>query len=334
MNLFHQILFHNPCQTPFPIIKIPLLIIYRVEDDDEIDLGELLATLVDNKWLIVFITMVVTIIGTGKALIDKPVYKTDAMLQVVEKSKSSSIEALDAVSGLLESKVPALAEIEIITSRMILGAAVKNLDMEIIAKPKYFPVIGEAIARRFQRHNEGDEVSSPLFGKTQYAWGGESIHVDTFTVPPNLLGKPFILIAGKQGHFQLLLEDELILEGEVGKLASKQMEDKQQPVTLFVSLLKARPDTQFILLRQSESNAISQLKDTITAAEKGKKTGILELTLESTSADAAVRTLNEVANIYVRQNVEQKSEEAQKTLVFLEKQLPMLKEQLKPQPPP
>ena len=81
-------------------------------------------------------------------------------------------------------------------------------------------------------------------------------------------------------------------------------------------------------MRQSESNAISQLKDTITVAEKGKKTGILELTMESTSADSAVQTLNEVANIYVRQNVEQKSAEAQKTLEFLEKQLPLLKEQL------
>ena len=78
-------------------------------------------------------------------------------------------------------------KLRLIKSRMILGAAVKNLDMEIIAKPKYFPVIGEAIARRFQKHNEGDEVSSPLFGQTQYAWGGESIRVDTFTVPPNLL---------------------------------------------------------------------------------------------------------------------------------------------------
>ena len=85
---------------------------------------------------------------------------------------------------------------------MILGAAVKNLNLEIIAKPKYFPVIGEAIARRFQQHNEGDEVSSALFGQTKYAWGGESIRVDTFTVPSNWLGEKFILIAGKQGHFQ------------------------------------------------------------------------------------------------------------------------------------
>ena len=296
------------------------------QDDDEIDLGELLATLIDSKWLIVFITITVLIIGTAKALIDQPVYKADAILQVQENSPS--LGALEPVADLMGDKPEAMTEIELIKSRMILGAAVKNLNLEIIAKPKYFPVIGAAIARRFQKHNEGDEVSSPLFGQPQYAWGGESIRVDTFTVPANLLGEKLILIAGKQGHFRLMYEDELILEGEVGKLASKQLEDKQQPVTLFVSLLKARPDTQFILMRQSESDAISELIDTLTVAEKGKKTGILELTMESTSADSAVQTLNEIANIYVRQNVEQKSAEAQKTLEFLEKQLPQLKEQL------
>jgi len=296
------------------------------QDDDEIDLGELLATLVDNKWLIAFITLVVLAIGTAKALLDKPVYKADAMLQVEENSPS--LGALEPVAALMESKVPVLAEIELIKSRLILGAAVKNLNLEIIAKPKYFPVIGEAIARRFQQHNEGDEVSSPLFGQPGYAWGGESIHVDTFTVPPNWLGEKLILVAGKQGHFRLMYEDELVLEGDVGKLASKQLVDKQQSVTLFVSLLKSRPDTQFILMRQSEGEAINLLKENITVIEKGKNTGILELTMESTNPDSALQTLNEVANIYVRQNVEQKSAEAQKTLEFLEKQLPLLKGQL------
>jgi tyrosine-protein kinase Etk/Wzc len=296
------------------------------QDDDEIELGELFATLVDNKWFIAFVTVVVLAIGTAKALLDQPVYKADAMLQVEENSPS--LGALDAVSDLMESKVPVEAEIELIKSRSILGAAVKNLNLEIIAKPKYFPVIGKAIARRFQQYNEGDEVSSPLFGQPGYAWGGEAIHVDTFTVPPNWLGKNLILTAGKQGHFRLIYEDELVLEGEVGKPVSKQLGDKQQFVTIFVSLLKSRPETRFILMRQSEGEAISLLKENITVTEKGKKTGILELTMESISPDSAVQTLNEVANIYVRQNVEQKSAEAQKTLEFLDKQLPQLKQQL------
>ncbi len=296
------------------------------QDDDEIDLGELLATLIDNKWIIAFITAVALVVGTAIALIDNPVYRTDAMLQI--EKNSPSLGALEPVAGLMGEEVPAEAEIEIIKSRMILGAAVKNLDLDIIARPKYFPVIGEAIARRFQQHNEGDEVSSSLFGQSDYAWGGEAIQISTLTVPSAWLGKQLTLIAGEQGHFRLMDKNELVLEGQVGKLASKQIEGQQQSVMLFVSLLKSRPDTQFILMRQSLTNAINLLKANITVKEKGKKTGILELNMESTSPDSAFQTLNEVANIYVRQNVEEKTAEAQKTLEFLDKQLLIIKQKL------
>lgn len=92
--------------------------------------------------------------------------------------------------------------------------------------------------------------------------------------------------------------------------------------------MKSHPDTQFSIVRQSRNGAINQLKTELTVAEKGKNTGILELTLESYSPHTAIKVLNEIANIYVRQNVEHKSAESQKTLAFLEKQLPILKEQL------
>ncbi|MEQ1531823.1 MAG: polysaccharide biosynthesis tyrosine autokinase, partial [Methylococcales bacterium] len=122
--------------------------------------------------------------------------------------------------------------------------------------------------------------------------------------------------------------DEVIVEGDVGKPVSKSIEETQQAIDVFVSLLKARPGTQFVLVRQSEAAAIDQLKKNLAAAEKGKATGILELTLESTSPDSAMQILNEIANIYIRQNVEKKSAEAEKSLEFLEKQLPIIKEQL------
>ena len=312
--------------------------------DNKIDLGKLLATLADNKWLIALITAIVLIIGIAYSLLANPVYQTVALLQIQHSPRllqnTNDIE--------VESKLPTLTEIELIESNMILGAVVKNLNLDIIAKPKYFPVIGEAIARRFQQQNvrrfqqhyEGDKISSPLFGQSSYAWGGESILIDTFTVPADALDKKFILIAGKQGHYRLMYEDELVLEGEVGKLANKQLEDEvgklankqledeQQSISLFVSQLKSRPDTHFIIMRQNEDDAVGKLKKSLTVAEKGKETGILQLNMQSTSPDLAFQALNQIANIYIRQNIEQKSAEAQKTLGFLEKQLPLLKEQL------
>lgn len=293
--------------------------------EDEIDIGELLGVLVDGKWMIAIVTMVILALGIAKAFLDSPVYKTDAMLQVNETSQTmTGLEPLD----MLSSSMPVMAEIELIKSRMILGEAVKNLDLEIIAKPKYFPIIGEAIARQFQQRNQDNAVSSPLFGQSQYAWGGEAIQVETFIVPAGWEDEELILLAGQQGSFQLLHNDELILDGKVGKLATRQFGENQQSIAIFVSRLKSRPGTKFSVVRQSKSSAISELNDNLTVTEKGKSSGILALTLESYNIDAAVSILNEIANIYVQQNVEHKSAESQKTLEFLEKQLPILKEQL------
>ncbi|MDO8333600.1 MAG: polysaccharide biosynthesis tyrosine autokinase [Nitrosomonas sp.] len=296
------------------------------DEDDTINLGELLSILMDGKWLILMITFVAFTMGVIKTFIDKPIYKVDALLQVNEKSQSMA--GMEPLNDMLGNKIPVMAEIELIKSRKVLGAAVKNLDLEIIARPRFFPYVGEAIARRFGYHNSANAVSSPLFGQAIYAWGGEAIQVSTFTVPDELKDKEFILLAGQQGQFQLIYNNELILEGVVGKLVSKQIESSTQSISLFVSLLKARPGTQFILMRQSANNAVLQLRNSLAVLEKSKNTGILELTFESHSDEHAVRILNEIANIYVQQNVEYKSAESQKTLEFLDKQLPVLKDQL------
>lgn len=296
------------------------------QEDDEIDLGELIATIMDGKYLIAIITLVFLTLGVAKALIDAPIYKADAMLQV--EVKSNSLDALASVSSLMGGKESASTEIEIIKSRKVLGEAVKNLNLDIIAKPKYFPKIGAAIARRFQQQNITDQVSAPLFGLDQYAWGGESIRIDTFSTPAGWVDKELILIAGEQGHFTLVDDNQQILEGEVGKPLIEQLGDNQQTLILFVSLLKARPGTQFTLMKKSLVSGINDLSTNLAVVEKGKSTGILSFTFESNSPAVAARTLNEVANIYVKQNVEQKSKEAQNTLEFLDKQLPAIKDQL------
>ncbi len=294
-------------------------------EDDEIDLGELFATILDNKWLILSITLLALTSGVIKAFLDTPIYKADAMLQVEEHSQS--LDVLLPITDLLESKIPVLAEIEIIKSRMILGQAVNSLGIEIIAKPNYFSSIGEFISRRFEQRHDG-KVSSAVFGQEQFAWGGEEIKIDTLEVPQKWKGQNLILITGKKARYKLMADGLLILEGEVGKTASTENDNSEEQLTIFVTFLKARPGTHFNVKRQSLADGIGQLHENLSVSEKGKSTGILTFSFESPDPNFATKALNEIANIYVRLNVEQKSEEAQKTLEFLDKQLPLIKDQL------
>ncbi len=295
-------------------------------EEDEIDLGELLATLVDAKYVIILITLLFLTLGIAKALLDTPIYKTDALLQI--EDKSSALDALGSLTNLMETKTPALAEIEIIKSRLVIGSAVKNLNLDIIAKAHYFPIIGKAIARYYQQHNKTGEVAIAIMGLDHYAWGGEVIRIDNFIVPKDWADQTLTLIAGEQGQFSVWDDDELLFEGIVGKTISKPIAGSLEKFTLLVSSLKARPGTHFIITKQSLTNSIDNLNDNLIVTEKGKLTGILSATLEDADPVLAAQTLNEVTKIYVKQNVEQKSKESQNTLEFLDKQLPLIKDQL------
>lgn len=299
------------------------------EPEDEIDLGDLFNTLLDSKWLILAVTLCTLAIGIAKIAIDRPVFQADGLLQIKDKVKPLS--GLESLTGILDSNASVAAEIELLNSRMILGKVIHNLHLDIDASPNYFPLIGEAIARQFvKRHGQDGKLAEPLLGLSNYSWGGEFIQVDTFDVPANLENRSFLLEAGEAGRFRLLLDNELILEGKVGTSATRQsISDKHtQPISIFVSVLQARPGTHFTVIRLSENEAILRLRDKISITEKGKGTGILKLDVESHSPVEAVRILNEIANIYLQQNVEEKSAESQKTLAFLEQQLPDIKAQL------
>lgn len=300
---------------------------FNDQDHDEIDLGELLNVLLESKKLIIVITLIITVIGGTIAFLSTPIYRADSLLQIRENTQSIS-DQLDSLTNFFETKTPVQAEIELIKSRAILGKAIKNLHLDVIAIPKFFPIIGKTAAKWLQRLNSDNTITPPLFGLSSFAWGGESIQVDTLEVPDDWRNEAITLQAAGENKYRLIYDDAVVLEGKVGKLVTKKIEGSQQPIKLFVAQLVARPETRFTLIRYSATKAIEELKMVLSIAEVGKGTGILELAIESDDSRKAVQIVNEIANIYLQQSVEQKSAESQKTLEFLEKQLPELKEQL------
>ncbi len=286
-------------------------------EEEGLALGEIIAVLMDYRWLIATICLVALVLGLAWVLVTKPVYRADGLLQVEEKS--SGVGSLKALQPLLGDDTTVSAEVEILSSRMILGRVVAKLKLDIIAVPRTFPLIGGAIARRYQ----GDEPNSPWLGFSSFAWGGERIQVDSLDVPQPALDEKFTLIAGESGAFEIFdKDDELVLKGKAGTRAS------DQGYSIFVAELVARPGTKFRLIKRSAEAAIDDLRRNYTVKERGKKSGVLELSLLGQDPDEIGRVLDDIQNTYVRQNVERRSAEAEKTLRFLETQLPTLKTQL------
>ncbi|MBB1318436.1 polysaccharide biosynthesis tyrosine autokinase [Shewanella sp. SR43-4] len=286
----------------------------------EIDLMALFGALLDRKYFIIGLTALFMFVGVVYAVLSTPVYQATAMIQV--EDSGSSVPGLDDMAGMFESTSTAVTEIELLKSRSVIGEAVDTLKLDVIAEPNLFPFIGSRAFRKFAPINDGD-LAEPSFGASSYAWGGETIDVFRFDVPQSAIGAGFTLVALDNNGVSLLNADgEQILKGEVGQ------ELTNSKFSLTVRTLHARPGTEFTITRQDRLNTILDLQAAIGASEKGKDSGIINLSLQSDSPSYAEKVLDKVASIYVRRNVERNSAEAQKSLEFLEVQLPEIKKQL------
>jgi tyrosine-protein kinase Etk/Wzc len=293
------------------------------DNNDEIDLLALLGALIDHKMTIILCTLVFALGGIAYALLTTPVYQANAVIQIEEKSQGIGSLLGDAAGGDMFSSASAAAtEIELLKSRRVIGQAVENLKLDIVAQPKLFPVVGSFFYRRFSADAE-HAIASPMLGASSYAWGGESIDIFQLEVPASYIGRGLTLRAGENGAYTLLNADGgALVSGTVGTPLI------EQGFRIQVAELIARPGTDFTVTKRNELSTILGYQRNVGVSEKGRDSGILSLSLESMDPQQAVRTLDEISRLYVRQNVERKSAEAQQSLDFLEEQLPEVRMQL------
>ena len=287
---------------------------------NEIDLMALFGSLLDRKLFIGVVTTVFAIVGIATALYSTPIYKATAMIQVEESG--GSVPGLDDMAGMFESSSKSITEIELLKSRSVIGEAVDNLKLDIVSSPSLFPIIGGRSFRKFTPLKLND-VAEASFGASSYAWGGESIEVFRFDVPKFAIDKQYVVQAGENNTFTLLSADGAkILTGKVGE------EVTNGTFTLTIKELVARAGTEFFVTRKDRLNTILDLQSSIGASEKGKDSGIVNLSFQHESPEYSQMVLNEITEIYVRRNVDRNSAEAKKSLDFLEVQLPEIKKQL------
>ncbi len=284
-------------------------------DDDEINLRALLDTLWLDKKLALLVAAPVFVLGMAYALTAKPIYEANLMVQV-EESPGSTASLLGEASAMFDTKTAASAEIEILKSRLVVGNAAESLGLHISAQPKYFPFVGRWWASR------QDTLAKPgIMGHGGYAWGSESIEVPVFEVPRALIGAEFVLTADGAGGFGLRQTDhEIALKGRVGQRLAG--ETKLGKVEILVAELAGQVGAQFLVSSNSKLQVIKNLQGVLKIGEKGKQSGLIEARLEGGDPEKAAAILNAVGHEYIRQNIGRKSEEAEKSIAFLEAQLP------------
>ncbi|TFZ52095.1 tyrosine-protein kinase Wzc [Serratia proteamaculans] len=271
------------------------------KENEEIDLGRLVGTLIDHRWLIIGITALFAVIGIIYSLFATPIYQADATVQV-EQNEGNSL--VNNISQMLPNSQPGSStEIELITSRMIVGKTVQDLNLDTVVNQKYFPMFGRGWAR--------------LVGEVP-----GQIAVSRVTIPESMIEKPLELTIIDKNNYLVEFDGTEIIKGKVGVYSSG------NGVSLLVSEVAAKPGTVFEVSKLSKLAATLQLLDELTVEDKGKDTGVLSLTLMGDDPARIKKIIDSISNNYLVQNVERKSEEAAKSLAFLKEQLPLVRESL------
>ena len=292
----------------------------ELRENDDFDFLGLLDVIIEARWLIILVALITAALGGIYAFLSQPVYQADSLIQV-EQSQGTSTNLLSEMSSLFDVQSPASAEIEILRSRLVVGQAVDNLQLYISAGPHYLPFVGPWLAAR------ANSLSNPGFmGLGGYVSGTEAIRLGHLDVPSQLEGQSLTVRVTANGYELRDSNGQKLVNGKVGVSAG--FEFAGEAGQILINSLEGKPGAEFMVQRRSRLAMINGLQGGLVITEKGKQSGVLSLTLAGTDPARITRILNAVGSAYVRQNVERKAAEAEKSLAFLDDFLPELKRKM------
>lgn len=269
--------------------------------NDEIDMGRLMGTVIEAKWWVIGITALFAVAAIIYTLFATPIYSADALVRIEQNQGSALVQD---ISNALTSKPPASeAEIQMITSRLVLGKTVDDLDLDIAVSKNTLPILGAGWERLMGRQNE-------------------TVKVTTFVRPASMADSTFTLDVLSPTRYRLSNDDGFSAEGNVGEALNK------SGVSLVVAGISAHDGASFTVTKYSTLGMINSLQNSLSVTEDGKDSGVLTLSMVGEDKDQIRDILNSITRNYVAQNVARKSEEAAKSLEFLEVQLPQVRSQL------
>ena len=300
---------------------------------DEIDLRALLSSILREKKLLLVCIFTCFLLSLGYLFFKTPRYQSNFIIQVQDRQNSLGSSLSQDIANMAgsSSQISAVdVQKSLMTSRVILEPTIQKLGLDVIVQPHYFPILNWFFASK-----QSQTLIKPRFGTKHYAWGGEQVVITELKVPHNYekTARKIKLVAGTDEHYQLYDADgQLLLEGKIGQVA-KTNDAKLPAISIKIEKLLANPGTEFFITKLPRGKILNKLANAMVINDLGtsrgaNNTGILQISLTDTNPQRAVNVLNAIAKVLVQKDIERKSEEAEKTYVFLENQLPISKQAL------
>lgn len=287
-------------QSNVPAATISLASLQEAKPNNSITLLDALGLLWKRRWLLLVFALVGACIGVFMGNWIRPQFSSDALLKLDIKGNKAGRAMGSDMGMLLDMASPADAEIPVIKSRKVLNYVVD-------AEGLCYDAIPMGFADRLM-HREGrmdlTRFIAPL--ELRHGWTAE--------------------IVGDSQYDLIDSKGKKVARGNVGVELNFPYEGDS--LNVLVSKLKGKKGQKFKISVLSPLKAARRLQGGLRVAEQGKQTGVIGISYTNRYPDRAASILNTVAKVYLRQNIEMRSEEAEKTLAFLQEQLPGVKAKL------
>jgi len=300
-----------------------------IQDDDIISLADILDDVLFYRWHFIAVTVLAAVLSAAYALIATPIYTADALIQVENKKGGSMLGALDKISdpfSALGGKSPVIDEMEIIKSRTVLGEAIDKLKVNVnVNVDNRLPIIGNWLARVLEPEDKG--LVDPPITWLSYAWGGEQLNIDLIHLPRNLYGEPLLLTIGQDRTWRLKVKDS-DRELAQGRGSGELISNDEGRFQIQLGAFAANPGTVFGVTVFSIQSEVLRVLQSLTVTEAVRQSNLIDMTYKSANPEFAAQMLNTISDVYLKQNLDRKSAEAEKTLAFLKRELPIFRKKL------
>lgn len=285
--------------------------------DKNNDLLGLFLVLLRGWKIIVLFAILGLIIGLLYVRYENPTFKSDALIQIDETSQNLSGLGSDVAKLLPPDDSSMQAQIKLIRSRMVLEPVVDLLHLGIR--------LNDPAVNKIDRikNNQTNVQMNSADGVVLETSDGR-VQISQFNVSEDYLDKPFTLLRTKTGF--ILSNDSEQFQGQLNK--AYRFTGKNGLIDITVNDLPT-DEHPIDITKQSLQITTDSINSALSVVEEGTKTGMIELSLSGLNQKQVSLILEHIVLSYSAQDQTRSSEQTIKTIEFMKKQIPALKQKLK-----
>ena len=269
---------------------------------EEINIKEIVSTVLRYKKSIIAIVLVATLIAAYKAYFSPSIYKATSLLKVTTDRNQNSGDFMDAS----------------------IGAGVNQLESELVVFKSY-----NIAKKALEKLNIGTRYFTKNRLRTVELYKDSPFVVNSRFLVRDLYGTKFKLKPVDKNHFRLIVEiagKKNINYDKVHKFSEK---IDTEWFSLSVQKLYALGDREYSFTIVPNEKMVDFIRSRVSARLMIKNGNILNISFFDTVPMRAKEIVNRITEAYIENSLDIKSESARKQLYFIDRQLEAIDKALK-----